>query len=69
MKRLCGFERICAEAQDLVGPSESRVSQLWLGPLYLEVLLEQVKLAKSECDEETAGRRLADAKQMIAAYS
>jgi hypothetical protein len=61
-------ERICAEAQDLVGPSDSRVSQLWLGPLYLEVLLEQIKQARSEGDEETASRKIAEAQQKIAAY-
>jgi tetratricopeptide (TPR) repeat protein len=61
-------ERICAEAQDLVGPSDSRVSQLWLGPLYLEVLLEQIKQARSEGDEDNAGRKLTEAQQKIEAY-
>lgn len=32
-------ERLCAEALELVSDSESRVSRLWLGPLYIEVLL------------------------------
>ena len=61
-------EQICAEAQDLVGPGESRVSQLWLGPLYLEVLLEQIKQASSEGDEETARRKIGEAQQKIEAY-
>ena len=39
-------ERYCRQADDLVGPTESHVSQLWLGPLYIEVLLAQKK-----CDE------------------
>jgi tetratricopeptide (TPR) repeat protein len=32
-------EQLCREAEELVSPTESRVSQLWLGPLYIEVLL------------------------------
>ena len=61
-------ERLCAEAQALVGPSESRVSQLWLGPLYLEVLLEQLKCARLDDDEEKASRVFSDARQLITAY-
>ncbi len=36
-------EQFCRQADELVGPTESRVSQLWLGPLYIEVLLAQAK--------------------------
>ena len=32
-------EAVCREADALVAPTDSRVSQLWLGPLYIEVLL------------------------------
>ena len=32
-------EAVCRQADELVSPTESRVSQLWLGPLYIEVLL------------------------------
>jgi tetratricopeptide (TPR) repeat protein len=35
--------RLCEEAWTLVTPTESRVSQLWLGPLHIEVLLAQGK--------------------------
>ena len=61
-------ERICAEAQALVGPSESRVTQLWLGPLYLEVLLELVKHARLNGNENFAAEKLAEARQMITPY-
>ena len=47
-------ERLCREAAALVDPTESRVSKLWLGPLHMDVLLEQKKL-----DE---------AKKLLAAY-
>jgi tetratricopeptide (TPR) repeat protein len=36
-------ERFCRQAEELVAPTESRVSRLWLGPLYIEVLLAQNK--------------------------
>jgi len=32
-------EEVCRQADELVSPTESRVSQLWLGPLYIKVLL------------------------------
>jgi tetratricopeptide (TPR) repeat protein len=38
-------ERLCANAQELVSNTESRVSRLWLAPLYLEVLLAGIKRA------------------------
>jgi len=39
--------RLCQEADELVSPTESRVSQLWLGPLHIEVLLAQGKSAEA----------------------
>ena len=36
-------EDVCRQAQELIAPTESRVSRLWLGPLYIEVLLAQNK--------------------------
>jgi len=36
-------ERVCEQAEALVSPTESRVSHLWLGPLYIDVLLAQGK--------------------------
>ena len=36
-------ERICQQADELVSPTESRVSRLWLGPLHMDVLLAQGK--------------------------
>src|SRR5882724_780329 len=41
-------ERLCAEAAALVAPTESRVSRLWLGPLYIDVLLAQAQRLDSE---------------------
>ena len=61
-------ERLCAEADELVSPTESRVSRLWLGPLYIEVLLAQRKRAEGEKDNETAERRFTKAAEKLAAY-
>jgi tetratricopeptide (TPR) repeat protein len=36
-------EQLCRQAEELVSPTESRVSRLWLGPLYIEVLLAAQK--------------------------
>ena len=36
-------ERLCRQADELVAPTESRVSKLCLGPLYIEVLLASGK--------------------------
>jgi tetratricopeptide (TPR) repeat protein len=36
-------ERVCRQAEALIEPTESRVSHLWLGPLFIEVLLAQNK--------------------------
>jgi tetratricopeptide (TPR) repeat protein len=36
-------EQVCRQANELVSPTESRVSRLWLGPLYLDVLVAQGK--------------------------
>ncbi len=52
-------ERLCVAATDLVAPTESRVSRLWLGPLYIRVLLAQNKRAE-------AAEKLADYQALVA---
>jgi tetratricopeptide (TPR) repeat protein len=50
-------EYLCEETSDLVAETESRVSQLWLGPLYLEVLLAVIKRAEAAVQlAEAAGK-------------
>ncbi len=61
-------EQVCAEAAELVSATESRVSRLWLGPLYLEVLLAQGKRADAESDHVVAERKFSEAARMLAAY-
>ena len=52
-------EQLCRTAEELVSPTESRVSQLWLGPLYIEVLL-----AANKRDEAT--KKLAAYQTLVA---
>jgi tetratricopeptide (TPR) repeat protein len=40
-------EKVCLEADELVSPTDSRLTQLWLGPLYIEVLLAAQKRAEA----------------------
>jgi tetratricopeptide (TPR) repeat protein len=52
-------EQLCRQAEELVTPTESRVSRLWLGPLYIEVLLAGQK-------RDEAATRLADYQTLVA---
>ena len=49
-------EAVCREADAFVSPTDSRVSQLWLGPLYIDVLMARGK--KVEAAERLARYRL-----------
>jgi tetratricopeptide (TPR) repeat protein len=61
-------ERLCAEAAKIINDTDSRVTQLWLGPLYIDVLLAAAKDAETEgkLDETAAKRRLAA--ELLAPY-
>jgi tetratricopeptide (TPR) repeat protein len=54
-------ERLCAAASELVSGTESRLSRLWLGPLFIEALLAAGLRAEAEgaTDEAAAKRGLA----------
>ena len=52
-------EAICRQADELIAPTESRVSQLWLGPLFIEVLLAAKK-------QDEALKRLTAYKALVA---
>jgi tetratricopeptide (TPR) repeat protein len=61
-------ERICAAASALVAETESRVSQLWLGPIYMDVVLAVSEQAKSEGRREDAASKLRLAKELLMRY-
>jgi ATP/maltotriose-dependent transcriptional regulator MalT len=52
-------EQLCRQAEELIAPTESRVSRLWLGPLHIEVLLAAQKHAE-------AATKLAVYQQLVA---
>jgi tetratricopeptide (TPR) repeat protein len=58
-------ERLCKAALDLVAQSESRVSKLWLGPLYIDVLLAAANRLDGTPE---AAAKIAAAKEHFAAY-
>jgi ATP/maltotriose-dependent transcriptional regulator MalT len=54
-------ERLCAEALKLVSETESRVSRLWLGPLYIEVVLAVSKNFEMAAQAAEAAGKLDEA--------
>jgi tetratricopeptide (TPR) repeat protein len=68
LDELTEAERLCAEAAKLIEPTESRVCQLWLGPLYLELLLEQKKRAEAKNEVDLAAKKLTEAREKLKAY-
>jgi tetratricopeptide (TPR) repeat protein len=53
-------EQLCRQAEELISPTESRVSRLWLGPLYIEVLLAAQKRNEAEAKLVDYQRLVAD---------
>ncbi len=56
-------EGLCTEALELVSETESRVSRLWLGPLYVEVFLAAAKRTEVAAQEAAAAGNSAEAKE------
>lgn len=61
-------EAICEAAFQLVAVTESRVSRLWLGPLYIDVLLAAGKQAEAEGRADVAAEKRNLAVQLLAPY-
>jgi hypothetical protein len=61
-------ERLCAEALELVSSTESRVSRLWLGPLYIESLVAVGQGAAANGDTEKADAKRARAAEHLTVY-
>jgi hypothetical protein len=61
-------ERLCAEALELVSSTESRVSRLWLGPIYLESLIAVAQSAVADGDTEKVDAKHALAAEHLATY-
>ncbi|HKO99060.1 MAG TPA: protein kinase [Pyrinomonadaceae bacterium] len=61
-------EKVCAGALALVSETESRVSRLWLGPLYIEVLHALYQTAKAAGEVDKAASKLAEARDHVRRY-
>ena len=59
---------LCMEAHGFVDPTESRVSKLWLGPLHIEVTLEQAKRADAANEPALASQKRSEARQLLDSY-
>ena len=61
-------EQMCAAAWELVGQTESRVSQLWLGPTYLKVLIAIADQHEKAGRSDLAGAKLDYARKYLKDY-
>ncbi|HSQ18922.1 MAG TPA: hypothetical protein VLR92_00975, partial [Blastocatellia bacterium] len=61
-------ERLCAATDDFISDTESRVSQLWLGPLHIDVLLAAAKQAEAEGKTVDALSKRSLAAEKLARY-
>ena len=62
-------ERLFAEAMSIVADSESKVSRLWLGPVYIETVLALSKQAESQGKPDEAKARHEEATTLAERYS
>jgi len=61
-------ERICAAAAAIVSGTESRVSQLWLGPVYLDVLSALATRLANEQRPAEAEEKRRTARELLSSY-
>src|SRR5215471_1742613 len=61
-------EATCRAATDLIEPTESRVSRLWLGPTYIEVVLENATRLDKQGKHEDAATKRAFAHELLTEY-
>ncbi|HET6892958.1 MAG TPA: hypothetical protein VFH31_17770, partial [Pyrinomonadaceae bacterium] len=61
-------ERLCVATSELISGTESRVSQLWLGPLYMDVLLAAGKRSVEEGKLNDAAAKFDLAAEHLARY-
>jgi hypothetical protein len=61
-------ERLCLAASEMLLATDSRVSRLWLGPLYIEVLLAAGSRAEAEGKPDEPAAKRALAAELLAQY-
>ncbi len=62
-------ERVCGDALAVVADTASRVSRLWLGPLYIDVLLASSKQATLKGEADKAAAKRAEAADHLSRYT
>jgi tetratricopeptide (TPR) repeat protein len=65
---LAEAEALCAAAAAIIGPTESRVSKLWLGPLYMDILIAAAQQLKAQGKTDEAGVKWSMARDLIGPY-
>ena len=61
-------EETCAAAADLLAPTESRVSRLWLGPMYIDVVLENAARLEKQGNQAEAASKRTFARELLTVY-
>ncbi|MGH9957002.1 MAG: hypothetical protein ACREBC_07715, partial [Pyrinomonadaceae bacterium] len=61
-------ESLCAVTSELVSETESRVCQLWLGPLYIKVLIAQGQRWDNEGKPQEAAEKRRLARELLVRY-
>ena len=61
-------ERLCAATSDFISPTESRVCKLWLGPLYMDVLIAAAKRAEMYDKSAAATGKRQFAAELLSSY-
>jgi tetratricopeptide (TPR) repeat protein len=61
-------ERVCATTSDLISGAESCVCHLWLGPLYIDVVLAAAAQADRESNVDTAAAKRRFAAELLENY-
>src|SRR5262249_25589275 len=61
-------ERVCAATAELLAGTDSRVCRLWLGPLYMDVLLAGARVADSEMKPDIAATKRQFALSQLESY-
>jgi tetratricopeptide (TPR) repeat protein len=61
-------EKTCAIAAELLAPTESRVSRLWLGPTYIDIVLENAARLEKQGKHEDAAAKRAFASELLKEY-
>jgi len=61
-------EATCRAATDLIASTESRVSKLWLGPTYIDIVLENAARLEKQGNQAEATSKRSFARELLTEY-